>query len=257
MTVKAFEQIKLDFYVVIEKQEYTEYSKHIDKDKILVLPFSNKGLVPTRNWIRSHAEKSGAKYHWQVDDNIAGFVRLNRNKKIKVTSGTIFKVMEDFVERYENIAIAGPNYDFFAKRKQKIPPFYLNTRIYSCSLINHAMPFYHRGVFNDDTDICLRALKAGWCTIQFNAFLQQKAQTMTISGGLNTEEYYKQQDGRLKFAKELADRHPDVVTITRKFNRWHHHVNYKPFARNKLIKKPDIIIPQGINNYGMELRTFE
>lgn len=46
--------------------------------------------------------------------------------------------------------------------------------------------------------------------------------------------------------------HPGVAKIVWKFNRWHHHVNYKHFKKNRLIKKP-IAIPKGINEYGMKL----
>jgi hypothetical protein len=73
---------------------------------------------------------------------------------------------------------------------------------------------------------------------------------MTVKGGM-TPHY--QDDGRLKMAQELQRRHPDVVKITRKWGRWQHHVDYRPFKANKLIKKEGIEIPQGVNNYGMKL----
>jgi len=42
-----------------------------------------------------------------------------------------------------------------------------------------------------------------------------------------------------------------------RFNRWHHLVNYKPFAKNILIKKEDIEIKNEINNYGMKLMEIQ
>lgn len=36
--------------------------------------------------------------------------------------------------------------------------------------------------------------------------------------------------------KALQERHPDVVTITWKFGKWQHQVDYKPLKNNKLIK---------------------
>jgi len=52
--------------------------------------------------------------------------------------------------------------------------------------------------------------------------------------------------------------HPDVARITWRYGRWHHHVNYAPFKKNKLRYKKDAIIPEGINNYGMRLvRNFK
>lgn len=98
----------------------------------------------------------------------------------------------------------------------------------------------------------MMALKDGWCTVLFNAFLCQKMPTMKVKVG-NTEELYLIEDGRLKMAQALQKLHPDVVTITSKWGRWQHQVNYKPFKHNKLIKRDDIEIPKGVNNYGMKL----
>ena len=78
---------------------------------------------------------------------------------------------------------------------------------------------------------------------------------MTMKGG-NTEELYKldgKEDGRLLMAQSLQRQHPDVVKITRKWGRWQHQVDYRPFKRNKLIRKEGIEIPEGVNNYGMKL----
>jgi hypothetical protein len=47
--------------------------------------------------------------------------------------------------------------------------------------------------------------------------------------------------------------HPNVVKLTKKFGRWHHHINYRIFRKNKLKFKKGIKIKQGVNNYGMKL----
>ena len=193
--------------------------------------------------------------HWQIDDNISAFMRLNRNRKIKVSSGTIFRAAEDFTDRYENIAFSGFNYDFFAKARQKIPPFLFNRRIYSMTLVNNEFDYWWRDTYNDDTDICLRALKDGNCTILFNAFLCGKAATMTVPGGL-TPLYEEESEGRLKFAQSLVDQHPDVARVTWKFGRWHHEVDYSDFKKNKPILRLDVEIQEGIDNYGMELKKI-
>ena len=135
------------------------------------------------------------------------------------------------------------------------PPYYLNTRVYSCILIDNTIQHRWRGRYNEDTDLCIRVLKDGYCTILFNAFLQEKAGTMTLKGG-NTDELYAD-DGRLKMAKSLQEQHPDICTITWKFGRWQHQVDYTVFAKNKLIKKKDIVIKEGVNNYGLILVTMK
>lgn len=257
LTSKALEKMKVPYYIVIEPQEYDDYVKVIDSKKILILPFSNlgQGSIPARNWVWEHSISLKAKRHWILDDNIKSFLRLNRNMRINVNSGTIFKAAEDFVDRYENVAIAGFQYKFFAMDKTWYTPFRLNTRIYSIILLDNKIKHRWRGKYNEDTDLSIRILKDGYCSILFIAFLGHKMTTMSMTGG-NTDELYKD-DGRLKMAESLRDQHPDIVRITKKWGRWQHHVDYRKFKKNKLILKKGIIIPKGINNYGMVLKENE
>lgn len=253
LTSKTLEKINVPYHIVVEPQEFDNYAKFIDSKKIYILPFSNlgQGSIPARNWVWDHALSMGVERHWILDDNISGFCRLNNNLKINVDDGTIFRCAENFVDRYKNIAISGFHYFMFAKRKDKLPPFYLNRRVYSCLLIKNDIPYRWRGRYNEDTDLCIRVLKDGWCTILFLAFLAVKSTTMTMAGG-NSDELYKG-NGRLRMAESLKEQHPDIVTISWKFNRHQHHVDYSVFKRNKLIKKPGLKIPCRINNYSMKL----
>lgn len=254
LTARELNKLNVPYRLVIEPCDVKEYSKYWDKDTFLVLPFENlgQGSIPARNFVWEHSISLGFERHWILDDNIEGFNRLNNNLKPRVTSGTIFKCAEDFTDRYENVALSGFNYYSFCKCTDKVPAFYLNTRIYSCILIKNDIPYRWRGRYNEDTDLSIRVLKDGWCTVLFNAFLAGKVTTMRMKGG-NTDNVYKDGDNRLKFAQSLVEQHPDVVKVTWKFNRWYHQVNYKPFKSNKLILKDGLLIENKINNYGMEL----
>lgn len=256
LTMKALDKMNVPYHVVIESQEYDNYASVIDPGKILILPFSNRGLIASRCWIMDHSIQTGYKRHWQIDDNIKNFRRYYHNERIIVKDGTIFRAAEDFTDRFENVAYSGFQYTMFAVTQltSNKPPIQLNTRIYSCTLVNNSIPYRWRSIYNDDTDVSLMALKDGWCTILFNKFLCDKSQTMTVKGG-NTESLYKldNADGRLLMAKALQKLHPDVVKITRKWGRWQHQVDYRPFKNNRLKLKPGIEIPKGVNNYGMVL----
>jgi hypothetical protein len=253
LTVRALEAMRVPYRIIVEQQEFDTYAKVIDPANILVLdpayqdrfnaciplePGQSKGSGPARNFAWDHAVESGEEWHWIIDDNVRYFCRLFDNKKINVGDGTVFRCMEDFVLRYENIALAGPNYQFFAKAKQKIVPVVFNTRVFSCILIRNV-------------DLSLRALKAGWCTAQFNAFLQGKTPTQQMKGG-NTDAFYAA-EGTLPKSKMIVRLHPDVARLAFKFGRWHHHVDYRPFQRNRLVRRKDVEIPEGVNDYGMRL----
>lgn len=254
LTVKALQRCKVPFHVVIEPQEYNQYAAVIPRKNILTLPFSNLGLgsIPARNWVWNHASGLNAERHWILDDNIRDFYRLNNNLRIRVNGGAIFRAAEDFTDRYTNVYLSGFHYRFFAVAREKRPPFYLNTRIYSCILIKTHTAYKWRGRYNEDTDLSLRVLKDGFCTILFNAFLADKMATMTMTGG-NTDILYKD-DGRLKMAKSLQEQHPDVTKISWKWGRWQHSVDYSRFERNTLKLKPELVIPERVNNYGMILK---
>jgi hypothetical protein len=273
LTAKVLEEMGVFYTVVVEEQEYDTYAEHIDKKKILVLDkkyqdnydtcdelgnTKSKGPGPARNFIWDYSIKQGHKWHWVMDDNIKLFRRWNKNKRIKCYDGTPFKVMEDFCLRYKNIAMAGPNYSFFVIDKwgYKYGPFTVNTRIYSCNLIRNDVPFRWRGRYNEDTDLSLQMLKAGWCTVQFNVFLQEKTNTQVLKGG-NTDAFYAK-EGTVPKSQMQVKLHPDVSKLTWRYGRWHHHVNYNKFKReNRLILRDDVVIKQGVNDYGLTLKKMD
>lgn len=286
-TSRSLARMKVPHYIAIEPQDEELYDAALDKFNIrkyvtlIVAPFSNHGDGPgrARNWCWDHSISIGATSHWVMDDNIQDFYRLNRNVRVRVESGVCFKIMEDFVDRYDNVMISGPQYRFFCAPNQRYPAYVANTRIYSCLLIRNDCKHRWRGRYNEDTDICLRVLKDGDCTVQFNAFLQGKAATQTVKGG-NTEEFYHKElgldasgeairsenvlevkdrynvAGTIAKSQMLVDMHPDVATMVWRYGRWHHHVDYSPFKKNELRYKQDYVVPtNNVNNYGLKLVT--
>lgn len=255
-TVKTLLSMKGDFKVCVEPKEYEKYANVIDEKYLIKLPenFSELGYgsIPVRNWVWNNSIKNGDDFHWILDDNLEGVYRYNKNQKIKCFTMTPFRVIEDFVLRYKNISIAGMHYDNFCPADEARPPIQLNNRVYSCILIKNNTSYRWRGKYNEDTDLCLRMLKDGWCSVLFRQFLVGKRCTMAQSGG-NTDTIYDTGDKRLAFAESLAKQHPDVVKVIWRFNRWHHLVNYKPFKKNKLIFADGIKIKNNINEYDFKL----
>ena len=194
LTAKALDFIRVPYHIVVEPQEYDKYAAVIDPTKVIVTPFSNlgQGGIPVRNFVWQHSIDAGALRHWILDDNISGFCRFQDNLKVELDNAATFCAAEDWVDRYENVAMAAFNYDYFAPRKQgaKIRPITLNTRCYSGILLSNTMTAHRwRGRYNEDTDLSLRILKDGLCTVLFNAFLMYKKPTLTMKGG-NTDELY-------------------------------------------------------------------
>lgn len=264
-TMAWLDRIGQPYYVVVEAQERDEYAEVVDEQRLLILdpeyqrryetcdPAGDEagkppGAGPARNFAWDHAVAGGHNWHWVMDDNIRNFFRANRNRQIRVESPAIFRAMEDFCLRYSTVAMAGPQYFMFFDRHQKFNPISLNTRIYSCNLIRNDVPFRWRGRMNEDTILSLDILKAGWCTIIFNAFLQNKIVTQSVRGGY-TDQYIS--EGTLPKSKILVGVHPDVAKLKWRFGRFHHFVDYRRFATNRLVRADGVKVAEGINEYGM------
>lgn len=254
-TVKTMEYTNTPYKIVVEPKEYNDYAKVIDEKKIIKAPenFSERGQgsVPVRNFVWQHSIDNGFDWHWILDDNIESVERFYNNLKIKCKTSTPFRIIEHFVDRYENIGQAGMHYGIFCPASEARPPLHFNTRVYSCILQNNKIKHRWRGKYNEDTDLSLRILKDGWVTVLFRTFLIGKRATLTQKGG--NADIYSETDNRLEFAQSLVDQHPDVVKLTKKFNRFHHQVNYKPFADNDLIFKKGIHLKNENNDYGLAL----
>jgi len=255
LTAKFLMRDKVAFRLVVEPQEEEFYRKEFG-DHVLVLPFSNLGLggIPARNWVWEHSIGCGHKRHWILDDNIYRTLRRYKSFRVSCNSSIAFSAIEDFTDRYENIAINGMNYSMFVPDKKKITPFFLNCHVYSCLLILNSLPYRWRGRYNEDTDLCLQVLSGGYCTVLTNAFMVVKIQTMTMKGG-NSDQLYKS-DGRLKMSRSLERCWPYVVSTTRRFKRPQHAIKdcWKRFD-TPLIRRKDIDwdnLPN-VNDYGMEL----
>jgi len=257
LTQKALESMEADYHVVIEPQEFDQYASVIDEKRLITLPFSNlgQGSVPARNFVLDHAREREHDRHWIMDDNIRDFYRLNNNSLIRVGDVAILAAAEDFVDRFINVPVSGFEYKMFALRKRIKPPFAVNRRIYSCILLANNVKHRWRGKYNEDSDLSLRVLKDGDCTILFNTFLAEKIKTMTMKGG-NTEELYAN-DGRKLMAESLALQHPDVASVGERFGRIHHVVDYSSFASNQLKLRSGCNVKQSVNNYGMKIVNKE
>lgn len=240
------------FHLVVEPQERELYASRYGAARVRELPFANlgQGSIPARNWVWEHAKAAGVGRHWILDDNIKGMRRWFRGRRLPCAAGPAMAATEDFVDRYENLAVAGLNYEFFCRGTA--PPFVLNVHVYSCMLIQCDLPHRWRGRYNEDTDLCLQVLSGGMCTALINVFCIDKMGTMKVKGG-NTAELYKG-DGRLRMARSLERAWPYVVETKRRFNRPQHVVRdaWRKFD-TPLRRKPGVVVPSTPNEYGMTL----
>jgi hypothetical protein len=256
LTANYLKSIRVPFKVVVEPQEYDDYVKHLNPASLLVLPAEylnlNQGGIPARNFCLHHSRANGDKRHWILDDNIMAYYRYNDSHRYKLKSGACFRIIEDYVDRYENIYLAGHNYRMFAITSNlKLKAITTNTRIYSSILIQNDIKHEWRGRYNEDTDLSLRVLKDGGRTLLFNCVLADKTTTGRMKGG-NTSGIYSVENAMFLKADSLRQQHPDVTKITTRYGRDHHLVDYSGFKKNtaKLLVED---VPKEANEYTMYL----
>lgn len=261
-TGKALDRLGVSYRFFVEETEYDWYCQHLGESKVVKLPFHDlgQGSIPARNFIWEWAREREYKRHWTVDDNIQSFARCTQNRRLCVYGGAFFKAMENFVDRFDNVAMAGPHHKgFVMDRDPNCTPFLLNSRVYSCILLDTTLDYRWRGRYNEDTDLSLRLLKDGWCTLLFRALCMDKGTTVGVRNakpmkGGNTDNVYNNgDDKRRAFAESLKEQHPDCVQVVWKFNRWHHQVDYSFFKNNRLRLKPGVIPTPTIDEYEMKL----
>lgn len=259
LTAKCFSTDGVPFKLVVEPQEAESYAKVWGEDKLLILPENNQGLVYSRNWIKSYSIERGDARHWQFDDDIRSCGRLYRGFRMYCSARLALAIVEDFVERYENVGLASLNDQKFlvatkGTQLDSYPPFYLNHRCYTCFLVLNALPYKYRYRYNEDTDMTLQVLAGGWCTMLFNTFNMVSPATLTRSGGqmASTAASYLG-DGRLKMARQLERVWPGVVKTTRRFGRPQHVVNWRKFTTPL---KPVVPAPP-IRDYGLSLKVTD
>ena len=268
-TSRFLSQMEVPHFVVVEPQDVAAYQAKVANKyaTILELDMSYKdkydtlddwdnathstGPGPARNFAWDDSIKRGFKWHWVMDDNATeGFHWFWHNVKVKCRTGALLAACEDWVDRYDNIAMFGPNYKMFVTMDAYHPPFTMNTRIYSCNMIRNDVPFRWRGRYNEDTILSLDMLTAGWCTVQANWALFGKCTTQKVKGG-NTEVFYSKEGTKPK-SEMLAKVYPDLAKVVWKFHRWHHYVDYSGF-KQKLHLKDGVVPVPGDNNYGMRV----
>ena len=252
LTGRALDAIGVPYRIIVEDSEVEAYSAKGHADRLCVLPPSYKteyevldglglskstGPGPARNFAWDIALKEGAAWHWVMDDNIREFYYGHANEQIRICDGALLRFAEDFTAQYQNVLIAGPQYEMFVPRKERTYPFQVNARIYSCSLIRNDSPFRWRGRYNEDTIMTLDVLTGGYMTIHFRFLLQKKIWTQLMKGG-NTDELYV--DGTKAKSEILKLVYPQFTKLIWRYARHHHLVDYKAAATSRrLVRRPD------------------
>jgi len=256
-TVRLLSAIRVPFTLVVEHDETSLYEEQVSGlggyGRVLTLdpeyqrsydpcwdlpPDASRGSGPARNFAWDHALSEGHSYYWCLDDNHLDLGWFYGARKVLASDAGPLRYLEELMRRYRNVAMGGLDYMMFCNPKNNGNAPLVNTRVYSCNLIRTDLPQRWRGVYNEDTILSLDLMKAGWNTILSKFGIVNKTTTMRTKGG-NTTTIYAGPDAHLRKALVLVRAHPDVARVVTRFNRTHHHVDYRPWQRRLCVPFED------------------
>ena len=197
-TPKLLEGLK--YYIVVEPQDYEDYKKYHDKDRILVMDKNDMGVGYARNWIKKYSTETGDEFHWQMDDDMIRFELVNKGKKTTADTELVITKVEEFVERYENVDAASLSHNAFVFSKPK--PFDINQMVAGVYMVRNNT-IYEYSDFGEDYDLSIQILENGRCTILFNAFCFHTKAIAKTKGG-NYDWYMN--DGKRKRTEFLMEK---------------------------------------------------
>lgn len=206
----------LDYVLVVEPQDYDEYTKVYPQNQVLRLDKNDQGLAYVRNFIKKYSTEKGEEYHWQMDDDIERFQARHRTstKNKDITPILAISIVEECHSKYTNVAISGICANAFAFSKKY--PVQKNRLAYQCVLVSNNNPLEWDMGGVEDWFYTFNVLEHGYCTLAFHHIMTQTSPTMQTSGGSTNihfagnkrkilyEEFIKRWPGRFRL-KEYPD----------------------------------------------------
>lgn len=271
LTISWLEQSQIPYYLVVEPQEAEKYNIALSRlqgyGTLLITPeqfhLQKRGGIPVRNFVYQHSKQNGDRRHWILDDNIRKYERRNLSVKKTVYGGAVFRHIEEYVDRFSNVRIAGHNYSSFSPPKQVRDPV-VYTRAFSSILVSNEFDDEElwKGTYNEDLDLSIREWIAGRPVMLFNHMVCDKIKTGVIRGG-NQVDIYAEENWQYKKAKEIVDRYKHlndeggikIGYANNRFGRAIHHEFKVLRPRVPILNPNEIENEVMINEWGMTLRN--
>jgi len=215
-THKLLDYEGIDYYYMVEPQDYDSYVDRFGKDKVVNILQNDKGIYYVRNFCIEWSKKNNHKYHWQCDDDLKLLIHrpMNPHKgtrdRHKLTNPMkIFDYIEDIAERCVNYGGGCLTHDGFAFSKKR--DIDLNKMIYCFQLLNNDIKARFQPDTSEDVDFSVRLLQEGYVTMIFNTFSFTTPKSGSIKGGCNSSVDYQTKngiDGRKRRNLKLCQTYP-------------------------------------------------
>lgn len=219
-TIRALEKTDLDWFVMLEQEDYAGYTAAgLDPDRIVVLEQSGQGIAYTRRAALSTARKLALEWVWMLDDDITKWFRVIDKRVKPCTMEEALAGAEQYFIDAPNVAIGALEYQQIAWSSDK--PFKSNgyCDVAVCVNLKRTLLFSHRDYLagKEDRDFAMQALANGFETRRVQAFAFGCPPIGTNAGGLDF--FYKQRSNVQRACDRMLETWgPQVITIVEKKN---------------------------------------
>lgn len=233
-----------EFYIFIYREDLKDYLRYFDKENLIVVPETIRGITAKRQYMLDTARKKKIGWFWMVDDDINKFYKRPpvNNNKVKVNrtldelSVTQFlNSGENFVKLLEKKDITTVFQIGFKKGAFGLPdsPITVNTDIGEIHMLNAKrlkdIDYDLNMIALEDTDLCVRNIINGNQNIKLNHFIFYAPKSGTGKGGL--EKVYKE-SGKSKGVKQFQQKYGKLIKISDD-NPEKYRINWKKLKDDK------------------------
>lgn len=203
-TAKLLCEHGLPFKLMVEPQEHDDYAERWGAKRIAVLPDSGRGLAFSRNECKQHAIARGAKWHWQLDDDVTRFAAvMSTGRKMPCGPEQAFNALWDEIKIFENVSIAGMRSNAWPVTPRRE----YNQVVFTCALIRNDLRLHWRPDCLEDVDYTIQSLAAGFCTYVTNRYVFGAMPQCITEGGMAAE---RAASGQLRLIRGLQRKWPSL-----------------------------------------------
>lgn len=178
----------LPYRLVVEPAETAAYAAAYPDAELVVLDRDGAGIAFARRAAQDHAERTGAAFAWQLDDDLRA-VKLSRpdgdkRREEPIGIGRALAIVEAVVGRFDGIGAAGLKHLAWSRSERL--DVAVNRNVAVAALLATGTGIAFRDGTIEDADHTLQLLAGGWSSVLFTRLVYQTPATGSEPGG-NTE----------------------------------------------------------------------
>jgi len=257
-TCNQLKKYNIQFIIFIYKEDYNDYLNYFDKNNLIVVPESVRGITPKRQFMLDYARKQKYDWFWMIDDDIEKiYLRPRENITEGKSSPLIPLTIKNFLEMIYNfikyIESKNPDHSIyevgFKERAFGIQksPISVNTDIGPIHLMNvknTEVNYDLNMTALEDTDFSVQNILNNKINIKLNHFIFFAPKSGTNKGGL--ENIYNE-SGKSKGVIQFKDKYNGLIKIDNNNNE-KYRINWSKF-KHKTAEKDLIKIYNEFFNY--------